>query len=383
MNPLASLVNDGDVNLRLAQRQDVTQLVALEQTAFKTDQLSARSFRRWVASPHGVLLLAEQGAQLLGYGLVWCHKGTQLARLYSLAVSPQARGLGLGKQLLQELESQCLQQGYFLMRLEVAKGNVAAITLYESMGYRVFGEYLDYYDDHGDALRMQKNMRQRLRQQKYLDHPQGRDPWYQQTTEFTCGPASLLMAMNKVNDHFEMNQREEINIWREATTVFMTSGHGGCHPLGLALSAHRRGFEVEVVMNTASPLFIEGVRDPNKKAIMALVHEEFLAQSQQVGLSLSIEEVSQGHLDAWLERGASVLVLISTYRLDGKKAPHWVMISGADERCFYLHDPDLGDDQQPMDCQHLPIAREDFEKMSAFGRGRLRTALAVMCKSEQ
>ena len=72
-----------------------------------------------------------------------------------------------------------------------------------------------------------------------------------------------------------------------------------------------------------------------------------------------------------------MLVLISSYRLDGKKAPHWVMVTDMDDDCFYVHDPDIADDQQPLDCQYLPIARDDFEKMSAFGSGRLRTALAI------
>ena len=49
-----------------------------------------------------------------------------------------------------------------------------------------------------------------------------------------------MMAMTALDPSRTMDANDEIRIWREATTVFMTSGHGGCGPYGLALAAHRR-----------------------------------------------------------------------------------------------------------------------------------------------
>ena len=85
---------------RLANKDDLNALVDLENACFQTDKLSPRSMKRWIQSEHAVLLLAEESGQVLGYGLVWCHRGTRLARLYSLAVSPLIRGKGLAKELL-------------------------------------------------------------------------------------------------------------------------------------------------------------------------------------------------------------------------------------------------------------------------------------------
>jgi hypothetical protein len=51
-----------------------------------------------------------------------------------------------------------------------------------------------------------------------------------------------------------------------------------------------------------------------------------------------------------------------------------------DDLCLYVHDPDLDNQQQPVDCQYLPIAKQDFDKMSAFGSGRLRTVVAIRRK---
>lgn len=94
--------------------------------------------------------------------------------------------------------------------------------------------------------------------------------WYQQTTEFTCGPASLMMAMNSLDNLLVMEQRLELDLWRESTTIFMTSGHGGCHPVGLANAAKLRGFEAKVFLNQQTPLFIDGVRSLHKKTLWSV-----------------------------------------------------------------------------------------------------------------
>lgn len=362
---------------RSAVLEDLEALVAIEQACFSQDRLSKRSLRRWIQSKHSVFLVIEQAqaqqTALVGYGLVWCHRGTRLARLYSLALLSSLRGHGLAKKLLLELEKRTAERGRLFMRLEVAKNNQAAIGLYESLGYRTFGEYSDYYDDHTDALRMQKTIRQMSEQQI-----QRATPWYQQTTEFTCGPAALMMAMASLENRVALSQPLELDIWREATTIFMTSGHGGCHPVGLALAARARGFEAIATLNTHQPLFVDGVRSDKKKQILDVVHQQFLEKAATQGVNIVYQEISQQQVADWLQQGYAVLILISTFRLDGKKAPHWVTITGIDDACFYVHDPDLDDKaQRAIDCQHLPLARQDFDRMSAFGSGRLRTAVAI------
>jgi hypothetical protein len=312
---------------------------------------------------------------VVGYALIFLNRGTRLARLYSLAVMPEFRGQGIAQSLIQAMESIAVDDNRLYMRLEVSQKNSGAIRLYEQMGYRSFGEYSDYYEDHSNALRMQKRIRT-VSQESLMQNI----PWHQQSTEFSCGPAALMMAMAGQTDTAPMSQQLELDLWREATTIFMTSGHGGCHPLGLAIAASKRGFETCVYLNTRKPLFVEGVRSENKKAIMTVVDEQFNYRAREAGVIIYYQDVTQGDIKNCLHQGWSVLVLISTYRLDGKKAPHWVVVTGLDELCFYVHDPDLNPEAPhplPMDYQHVPIARADFAKMSLFGRGRLRSAIAI------
>jgi len=88
------------VLIRNAQLTDLDELVALEKSCFETDRLSRRSFKHWITTEHRALLVAEVAKALAGYILIIYHPGTRLARIYSIAVSHQQRGLGLAKLMM-------------------------------------------------------------------------------------------------------------------------------------------------------------------------------------------------------------------------------------------------------------------------------------------
>jgi ribosomal-protein-alanine acetyltransferase len=359
--------------IETAQLTQLDALLDLEQKCFATDRLSRRSMRRFLSSEHSIFLVAKHASEVVGYLLVIFHRGTRLARLYSIAVSPDWQGQGISRLLMSKGEDEAQSRGALYFRLEVNNKNTTAIKLYQSLGFKEFGHLQDYYEDHSDALRMQKRIRQYDRTAIHTPMP-----WFQQNTPFTCGPAALLMAMAGLKEELRPNLSEELQIWREATTIFMTSGHGGCHPLGLALAAHQRGFKVEVWINQRQPLFVDGVRSEKKKSIIETVHNDFVAQTVAAGITINYENIDQATLMSASDNGAVPIVLISTYRMDRKKAPHWVAISGYDKHCFYVHDPDPDEKHQDvLDCQYMPIAREDFDPMSSFGSNRLRTAIII------
>jgi ribosomal-protein-alanine acetyltransferase len=361
------------VLIRHAQLTDLDELVELEKSSFETDRLSRRSFRHWLATNHRALLVAEVDKAVVGYILIIYHPGTRLARIYSLAVSTQHRGEGIAKALMLAGEQAANEDGRLYLRLEVSVDNIPAIKLYETMGFQKFGIYRDYYQDHKDASRYQKRIR------RYRDTLQHRSVhWLRQTTPFTCGPAALMMAMHGLDRTYQPSQEEEINLWREATTIFMTSGHGGCHPIGLALAAKRRKFSVEVWINQTGTLFIDGVRSEEKKQVVELVDNCFKREAAEQGITIHYANITQDELISVFKAGAIPLILISTFLMDRKKTPHWVVMSGFDDDCLYMHDSDPDDGRQSeLDCQFIPIAREDFDRMSCFGKNRLRTAVII------
>ncbi|AFT77849.1 CN5-related N-acetyltransferase [Alteromonas macleodii str. 'Black Sea 11'] len=370
-----------NVVLRVATLQDLASLQHIEQTCFTTDRLSKSRFKFYIDAQHAELIVAErepssenakhdknkQGVNsIVGYGLLLLRRGTQLTRLYSIAVLPEARGLGVAEKLINSLGERALLRGKRFMRLEVAVGNAGAIALYKKLGFSQFGMYTDYYDDHTDALRMQKVLvpSKSVKPEIY--------PWYQQTTDFTCGPSALMMAMCALNNRYEMTQEKELSLWRTATTIFMMSGHGGCHPVGLALAAVNEGYAAKVVINRDVPLFVDGVRDAHKKEIVENVEQQFMAEARKKGISVEISDWRVDVIDQTLKAGGAVLCLISTYAFDKKKVPHWVAITSCDSHCYYLHDPDASEGQ-PVEYQHIPVAREDFLRLASYGTRKVRT----------
>ncbi|WP_255855570.1 GNAT family N-acetyltransferase/peptidase C39 family protein [Marinobacterium rhizophilum] len=362
------------LSTRPATRADIDTLLDIESQCFSADKLSRRSFQRLIKHGHASLLMALCDGEIAGYTLVLYRKNTHLARIYSLAVLPQMRGRGIARQLLQDAEQTAREERCIFMRLEVNIGNQSAIALYEKSGYRPIGTIDDYYEDGASALKMEKPIRRRAQSGSEV-----RTAFYEQTTPFTCGPASLMMGMHALTPAYHMTRREELQIWRESTTIFMTAGHGGCSPQGLALSAWRRGFAVQLYCNSTQVPFIDSVRSPEKKQVIALAHEDFSEQLTETGVVLHEREMTLAQLQQHIHDGDVLVSLISTWRLNRNKAPHWVIITAADERFVYLTDPDHDRDewQSQTDYIDVPVEVNEFLAMAAFGRSRLKSTLAL------
>lgn len=356
---------------------DVDSLLALEERAFSGDRLSRRSFRRFMTGGRDTLLVLDGPEGIIGYALVIYRSGTALARLYSIAVDPACAGGGLGARLLTAAERAAFAGGSAVMRLEVRPDNAAAIALYGRRGYRQFGLYPDYYEDHSDALRFQKWLLPG--RSPVLQGGCSPVPYYAQTTDFTCGPAAMMMAMAGFDPSVDLDRRTELRLWRAATTVFMTSGLGGCEPVGMAVALARRGFGVEVFMNSRDVVLLESVRDPEKREVMTIAQEDFRDQARELEVPVHAEALSREALRGLLEGGAVVLVLVSLYRMLRVRTPHWVVAFAAADGRIFVHDPwvEAERHESPIAAAFLPIPEMEFDRMACYGKSRLRAAVVV------
>lgn len=370
---------------RDATMDDVNALADIENQCFNNDRLSKRQFKYWIKASNKVLILATVDNTIVGYGLVILRKGTSLARLYSLALLSEHRGKGIAVALMKLLEDACVLQKRAYLRLEVSENNVPAIALYQSLGYIKFGFYPHYYEDDSNAVRMQKPILQGHNSTRLSAYP-----YYKQSTEFTCGPASLLMAMAKLNRSIALEQTNELDIWRTATTIFMTSGHGGCHPLGLGIAAVNHGFDAQVHINQAVPLFLAGVRQAHKKTVIEQVEHDFVNKAKLAGVDVCYQDYTADDIENALNSGHSVLCLLSSYQFDGFKGPHWVVVTHIDQDFMYIHDPDAERDTKDQSNevideriykQHVPVSLLNFERCTRFGKAKLRTALIIRPKT--
>ncbi len=359
--------------IRTATLEDIDALLVLEAQSFDEDRISRRQFRHLLTRANAAVLVEERAAQVVGDVVVLFSRATSVARLYSLAVAPQMRGRGVAKDLIHAAEQVAWSNHRAYLRLEVRKDNARAIALYERLGFRRFGEWTDYYDDHADAWRYEKSLSPELR-------PSLRKvAWYEQSLDFTCGPAALMMAMATLDPGHKPNRKLELRLWREATTVFMTAGHGGCGPYGLALAAARRGFAVRVYVSGKGVHLVDSVRSEDKKEVMRLVQEDMRDQLRVLGVPVVHAALSLEAMEAQFAAGAIPLVLISSWQIYAERFPHWVVVSGFDASFVYVNDPyvDYEEGETKLDSIHMPIARERFAAMTRYGRVKLQAVVIL------
>lgn len=358
---------------RAATPDDIPALLAIENRCFSSDRLSRRSFRHLLTRGNAITLVEEDADRIRGYVLLLFSRGTSMARLYSIAVHPDFARCKIGDRLLEAAETVALERDCVSMRLEVRRDNPPSLNLFRRHGYRQFKEVLDYYEDHMTALRFEK----RLVPQLQLDLV--KVPYYQQTLDFTCGPAALMMAMKALDPTLELDRKLELRLWREATTIFMTAGHGGCGPYGLALSSYRRGFDLEIHVNEDGVFLVDSVRSPEKKEVMRLVQEDWIEELSRLPVAVHRGSLGVDELRQKFETGGIPLVLISSYRIYGERFPHWVVVTGFDDHCIYVHDPFVDDEngETVTDSVNMPISHREFQRMARYGKVAQKAVLIL------
>ena len=208
----------------------------------------------------------------------------------------------------------------------------------------------------------------------------GRVPYYNQTTDFTCGAASLLMAMKALDPRSDFSRTHELLLWREANTVFMGgSGPAGCGATGLALAAHRRGFDAEVWINHNGTLLGSRPTDKDRARVMSLLQQADLAEMKRLGVPYRIGARSIDELRGDLAHGAIPVVLVSMDYIHQDPTAHWVVVTGIDDGTVTVNDPwisrNLGHTRRTMTNHAVP--RAAFQAMTAYGKRKERATVLL------
>ena len=122
------------------------------------------------------------------------------------------------------------------------------------------------------------------------------------------------------------------------------------------------------------------MRDPDKKDVIELVHADFVSRIKKTDVLLRVQDIPPDKLQKILRSGHAIVALISTWRFNRNKAPHWVFVAGADEHFVYINDPDIDDEnamQSQTDYIQVPISIPEFINMACFGQRKLRCLLIL------
>jgi ribosomal-protein-alanine N-acetyltransferase len=134
---------------------DLPAVLALEEELFAPDTWTAAMYREELArTDTRWYLVAEDGAQIVGYGGLIAYPDE--AHVATIGVARERQGEGIGAQLLDALLAEADRRSPVVL-LEVRADNELAQGLYRRRGFAVIGRRRGYYQPSGaDAVVMKR-----------------------------------------------------------------------------------------------------------------------------------------------------------------------------------------------------------------------------------
>jgi len=186
-------------------------------------------------------------------------------------------------------------------------------------------------------------------------------PYHAQTSEFTCGPACVLMVMKHFDPKIELNRHLEFDIWRQCNMI----GIRGADPYGLSVPLIDAGFDVRLITQRKGvvderpwrnrlrrhysrqeiELSFFGMRENLRRAIARNLPVQFKRPV--------VSDIVRGILEDRIP-----IALVHMGVVHHLNIPHWVVVSDADERQVVFNDP-----YPPKGRRGLVLSSKKFQKI--------------------
>ena len=138
--------------------EHLRQMAEIEKEAFDMPW-TENMFIPEVNSANATYVVGTRGEEVICYG--GFHTVLDEAHITNIAVKSTSRGKGIGRFLFATLLAKAKEAGAKLVTLEVKTTNTAAISLYESFGFKVAGVRKRYYNNLFDAYVMWLDLEER------------------------------------------------------------------------------------------------------------------------------------------------------------------------------------------------------------------------------
>jgi [ribosomal protein S18]-alanine N-acetyltransferase len=112
--------------------------------------------QQFISGPESSVVVARRDGRVAAFAIM--HFGEEVAHLNLLAVAPEHRRQGLGRQLMAWLTTTAVVAGVLRINLELRTNNEAARLFYEGLGFDQRGIIQGYYQGREAALRMSRQL---------------------------------------------------------------------------------------------------------------------------------------------------------------------------------------------------------------------------------
>lgn len=145
------MVKIEDATIRLLDK-----LYEIEKQCFDREAFTKQQLSYLLADYNTVGLVARVNDEIVGFVIaqIEIERRMMFGHILTVNVAPAYRRKGIAQRLLAEIESMLREKGVKECRLEVREDNVAALNLYQKLGYKVVSKLEEYYGRvHGLYLR--------------------------------------------------------------------------------------------------------------------------------------------------------------------------------------------------------------------------------------
>lgn len=145
-----------DIEVETATIRLLDALLEIEKQCFEEEAFSKQQINYLLTDYNAISLIARADGNIAGFiiGRIDIIRRETIGHIMTIDVNPSFRRKGIAKCLMIEIEEILRQKGAQESRLEVREGNLAALSLYEKLGYRQISLLENYYGSaHGRYLK--------------------------------------------------------------------------------------------------------------------------------------------------------------------------------------------------------------------------------------
>ena len=148
-----------------------------------------------------------------------------------------------------------------------------------------------------------------------------------------------MMAMKYYEEKLRLSKNLEMDIWREANMVEIY----GTSRYGLAFSAAKRGFHAAIFANIRRAGFfkeLEPIIGKVDESMLSFFFKERRRRCAELRVDEKrVDSISQDLLEDTLKSNSVPVVLSNTEYFSAENVPHWIVVSGIDDKFLYFNNP--------------------------------------------
>lgn len=145
-----------DVKITTASMLDLDTLYRIEMECFGKEAFSKQQIASLLTNYNALSLVAKIDSEIAGFiiGMLYIKRNSLNGHILTVDVLPKYRRKGIAQRLLMETEKIFTEKNVKTCHLEVREDNIAALKLYEKLGYKRISRLENYYgNSHGIYLR--------------------------------------------------------------------------------------------------------------------------------------------------------------------------------------------------------------------------------------